>query len=60
LDKDYHLVRDFIMRERRTGVAYLHQHLLLSKNKIERILSRLEKEKIVSRVGPGGVRAILV
>jgi len=60
LVNDYQTVRDFVVREQRTGVAYLHQQLLLSKNKIGRILSLLEKEGVVSPVGSGGVREVLV
>jgi len=60
MDKDYENVRSFVLRERRTGVAYLHQHLLLGKNKIERILSKLEKDGVVSKIGKGGTREVLL
>jgi len=60
MDRDYENVRNFVLRERRTGAAYLHQHLLLGKNKIERILVQLEKDGVVSKVGPGGARDVLM
>jgi len=58
MSRDYEDVRDLILRERRTGVAYLHQHLLIGKNKIERILERLEKEGVISKKGAGGTRVV--
>jgi len=60
MDRDYEKVREFVLCERRTGVAYLHQHLLLGKNKIERILGALEKDGVVSRMKPGGGREVLM
>jgi len=60
MDRDYEKVREFVLCERRTGVAYLHQHLLLGKNKIERILSTLERDGVVSRIKPGGGREVLM
>jgi len=60
MDRDYQDVRHCILHERRTGVAYLHQRLLLGKNKIERILEQLERDGVVSRMGSGGAREILM
>jgi len=60
MPSDLERARALIVEHRRTSVAFLKQQLMLSENKIQRLLRELEREGVISAVGPGGVRTILV
>lgn len=59
-DKDYLKAVELVATERRAGTAFLRQKLLLSDSKIQRLLKQMEKNGVVSAMGPGGARQVLV
>lgn len=60
MDKDYQLAVNLVLTERRAGAAFLKQRLLLSDSKVNRIFKQMEKDGVVSKLGAGGVRQVLL
>ena len=58
-DQDYLNAVKLVATERRAGNAFLRQRLLLSESKVQRLLRQMEKNGVISPVGPGGVRQVL-
>lgn len=56
---DLQKARDLIMRERRTGTAFVRQSLFISDSKAKRILEALQAQGILSKPDASGARQIL-
>lgn len=60
MSRDYEDAVRFVAENQKASTSFLKQHLRLSDSKVGRFLRQMEKDGVISKVGPSGARTVLV